>query len=463
MNRLTCLLLGAWLCVAPASPAAASDAAVFRVFLTDGGEVASYGEFARLEDSVIVTLPAGGTPDSPRLHVVTLPAALVDWDRTDRYAASVRYQRYAATRGEEDFERLSDEVASVLNEIAFSTDRPRALALAEQARVTMAGWPIANFGYRHHDVREIVRVLDEAINTLRGATASGVFELSFVATVPPVVLEPIRSLPSLAGQLDQLLLVAAVAPRASDRLALLQSALTLLDESAASLPGVDVRGLRRSIDRQIRDEHAVDTRYARLASRMLQDAQRAAAAARVSDVERVLDRLPREDARLGGRRPEVVQALQASVQVQLDQARGLRLLRDQWELRRRQTRDYQRMVGSQLVVLVQTEPWLDAIRRLDGPSPDTLLTLRTRLAGGADRLERLLVPEELRPVHDLFIGAWRLAQNAVNVRYEAVAAANVDAAWSASSAAAGALMLLGRAQEGLAALVEPPTLQDVAP
>jgi hypothetical protein len=112
---------------------------------------------------------------------------------------------------------------------------------------------------------------------------------------------------------------------------------------------------------------------------------------------------------------------------------------------------------------VKTEPWLDAIRRLDGPAPGTLVALRNQLAGGADRLERLLVPDDLRPVHDLFVGAWRLAVNAVDVRFEAVAAADVDAAWAASSAAAGALMLLGRGQQSLAALVEPPTLEDVVP
>ena len=39
--------------------------------------------------------------------------------------------------------------------------------------------------------------------------------------------------------------------------------------------------------------------------------------------------------------------------------------------------------------------------------------LRSRLAGGADRLQRLTVPEELRGTHDLLVSAWRFAETAV--------------------------------------------------
>jgi hypothetical protein len=37
--------------------------------------------------------------NEPRLHVVSVPAAEIDWPRTERYSASVRAQRYADTRG----------------------------------------------------------------------------------------------------------------------------------------------------------------------------------------------------------------------------------------------------------------------------------------------------------------------------------------------------------------------------
>ena len=115
--------------VAAASRAhAADEATLFRVFLTDGSSIVTYGEFARVADQVVLSVPIGGTTEAPRLHAVTLAASRVDWEKTDRYAASTRYQRYVATRAEADFQQLTDEVAAVLSNIAQSTDRSSALA-----------------------------------------------------------------------------------------------------------------------------------------------------------------------------------------------------------------------------------------------------------------------------------------------------------------------------------------------
>ena len=74
------------------------------------------------------------------------------------------------------------------------------------------------------------------------------------------------------------------------------------------------------------------------------------------------------------------------------------------------------MVGSQLMGLVKARGSLEAIRRLDGPKLSTLQTLRSRLSGGAERLERLRVPDEMRATHDLVVGAWRFAENATRQR-----------------------------------------------
>src|SRR5262245_39471802 len=152
------------LCLGMAGQAAyAADAALFRLFLLDGSVLVSYGEFARVDDRVIFSMPVGGRPEEPRLQVASVRAALVDWPRTDRYSASTRYQRYAQTRGEEDFHILSNEVALALNDVALSSNRQQALALAEKVRRSVAEWPQAHYGYRANDVREIVSVLDEAI------------------------------------------------------------------------------------------------------------------------------------------------------------------------------------------------------------------------------------------------------------------------------------------------------------
>src|SRR5215207_8532049 len=86
-----------FVCVLAASGAdAADDAILFRVFLTDGTSVVVYGEFARVADQVVLSLPVGGSAQDPRLHAVTIAASRVDWVKTDRHATSVRYQRYVA-------------------------------------------------------------------------------------------------------------------------------------------------------------------------------------------------------------------------------------------------------------------------------------------------------------------------------------------------------------------------------
>src|SRR5262245_25613982 len=144
-------------CALAASRAyAADDATLFRIFLTDGSSLVTYGEFARTADQVVLSLPVGGTPQAPRLHAVTLAASKVDWLKTERFAASARYQRYVATRAEADYQQVTEEVATVLSNIAQSADRGKALAAAEQARRTLSEWPRSHYGYRQQDIQEIV-------------------------------------------------------------------------------------------------------------------------------------------------------------------------------------------------------------------------------------------------------------------------------------------------------------------
>ena len=442
-----------------ATAAHAADATLFRLFLTDGSSLVSFGEFARVADRVIFSMPVGGAIDQPRLHIVTLPASLIDWNRTDRYAESARYQQYADTRGEEDFVRLTNDVARVLNEIALTTDRSRALAYAEQARQALVEWPREHYGYRQKDVREIVMLLDESISDLRASLGITSFDLALVASPADTVLEPLFGMPRAREQLDQIFRVATLVERPSDKVALLQSALLLIAEAGASIPATEAELLRRSAEVQIEEEQLVDGRYRDLSRKLMASASYAASRARVRDVERVLNQIPGEDARLGKRRPEAIDALRMSVQERLDAARRLRLLRDQWTIRRALYRDYQRSVGTQLLQLVKIQPALESIRRLEGPAPQSVLSIRTRLAGGAERLSRLKTPEDLRSAHDLLVSAWRFAESALNSRYDAIQSGNFGTAQEASSAAAGSMLLLSRAQEEIRTLLEPPQLR----
>jgi hypothetical protein len=117
------------------------------------------------------------------------------------------------------------------------------------------------------------------------------------------------------------------------------------------------------------------------------------------------------------------------------------------------------MVGRQIRELAKAHASLEAIRRLEGPKLNALSALKSRLSGGADRLERLVIPAELRTTHDLLVGAWRFAETAVRSRDEAISTGTLSTAWEASSAAAGSLMLLSRAEQEIRTLLEPPRLQ----
>jgi hypothetical protein len=438
---------------------AATDATLFRLFLRDGGTFVSYGEFARVADQVVFSMPVGGPAEQPRLHVVSIPAAQVDWARTDRYAVAVRAQRYADTRGEADFERLSNDIARVLNEVALAKDKNVALSAAEQARETLANWPNTHYGYRERDVREVVALLDEAISDLRASAGRNDFNLALVATPTETGYEPILGPPTIIEQIDAAFRAARLAPHVTDRVSLLQESLALVAEAGLALSPSEASRLRGLAEEQLHEEAVIDDRYAALTRRFVATATGAAAQARIGDIERIINRVAKEDAQLGRRRPEVVQALGASLQVQLENARRLRLLRDRWQIRRSGYRQYQRTINSQLLQLVKLQPSLDAIRRLTGPPATTLVTIRSRLAGGADRLQRMTVPDYLRPTHELLVSAWRFAETAVNIRYDAVSSGNVAIALQASSSAAGALLMVEQVQREIRALLEPPRLQ----
>jgi hypothetical protein len=453
-------LLAVSLVIAGAGTArAASDATIFRIFLKDGTAVPSYGEFSRVDGRVIFSVPVGGSSDEPRLHVVSMPATQVDWARTDRYAASARFDQYARTRGEIDFIELSNEVARVLNDVALASDRAQALAAAEQARRKLADWPREHFGYRAADVREIVALIDEAIIGLKAPGASP-FDLSLVA--PPIIEVPDRDsllpLPTARERLSSVLRLAQVVETSSERVALLQSALTMINDANA-LGVAETTAIRRDVERRIRSENSTDQRYAKMTTKVTTQATKAASAGRIATVERLITRIEREDSKLGRRRPETVQALRANVEGRLEDARRQRLLRDQWEVRRGLYRDYEKVVGSQIRKLVEAQSSLEAIRRLDGPKPAVLISMRTQFSGGAERLSRVPIQQDLRNAHDLLVGAWRFAETAVRSRQEAVSTGNVARAWEASSAAAGALMMISRAQVEIRELLEPPKLQ----
>jgi len=435
------------------------DLQLFRVFLTDGTSIASYGEWARVGDRVVFSMPIGELTADPALQLVNLPAARVDWLRTERYAEAARYARYATVRGEADFTELSGEIARVLNEVALSPTPERGLQLAEQARRTLTEWPRQHYGYRQADVREILALLDEAVSELRATVGQADFDLNLVAMAPAPPGDPLLPAPSPSEQVQQLMGAARQSDVPADRVALLQTAVGLIDRLGLAKGSGQIAGWRAEALRMIEDEVRTDRTYAELVRRMDVSATRAAARADVGRVERVLEEVRTRDAKLGGRRREQVDALVARVQAHLDAARALRLARDRWTLRASAYRTYQRAMTPVLLSVSRVQASLDAIKRLAGPDPAVLASVRARLEDGVSRLRLAAVPPELQAAHDLLLSAWQLAQTATQLRQDAVLAADLVRARDASTAAAGALRLFDRAQRELRTLLEPPRLR----
>ena len=122
-------------------PVATPDAAtIFRVFLTDGTSLLSYGEFARVEDRVVFSMPTAASTANPQLHLVNLSARHVDWEKTTRYAESARTERYLATMRKRV--RHADGRNQAGAERPVDDNGARApLAIVERARKTLGDWP----------------------------------------------------------------------------------------------------------------------------------------------------------------------------------------------------------------------------------------------------------------------------------------------------------------------------------
>ena len=464
MPRFQALLVAALLAAlaGAASPprGAAQDSAalpLFRVILKDGTALASVGEYSRAGDRVVFSMPLGPS-GANRLQLVNLPAGAVDWESTDRYAEAVRYARYVATRAEMDYAALTGEVAAALNEIAQARDPARRLAIAEQAQRLVNGWPAQHFGYRSGDVREMASLLDETISDLRAAAGVRQFDFNLVAMVQPPSM-PLLPAPSPAQAIEQALIAARNTDVPVERLALLQGVVAILDEPGSALPPSWRRLAKASAEATLKAELEIEQRYQALSDSLLRSTERAAARADVRGVERAIQSLERRDGRLGRRRPDRVKALLVALEERLDSARRLRVMRDQWQLRARAFKEYGEAIAEGVRQAEGLQPRLDDIRSLAGPPVDQLPALAARLDAVYRRLAMVKAPEELSGAHGTLLSAIDLGLQAARTRSRAAVGGDVKAAWDASAAASGAIMLLAQAKQSIAALSRPPELK----
>lgn len=459
------LVLGVVVALATAVSASAAVAAGavqdpdLRLFLRDGTAVAIEGEYARVGDRVVFTLALNTASEAERLRVVSLPATAIDWPKTDEYGAGVRAARYAKTQGEADYTALTVSVARALSGVADRKNPLDRLQLVEQARGIVATWGREHYGYRANDVRQIAAMLDELVSELRAETGIAQFDLNLVApTVEPPAMVPLPE-PTLVQKIQQALSVAKASDVAADRQALMRDALQVLNGSASALPRDFVKRTRDGAADVLSAEVRADAAYRDLATSAIGRARAAAAKADSDRIARLLVEVSRRDERLGRKRPDEVAALMSALDQQLDAARRLRLARDRYEMLAPSLRAYERQLRGPLRLLARTTESLDAIRRLSGPDPDALATAHTNAERASTAVATLVAPEDLATVHATFVSACQLGLRATEMRRRAIETGDMQVAWDASSAAAGATMLLAQARAGLQDALRPPELR----
>ena len=451
--RRACALLFA---VAPAVASGQTpptDATLFRLFLRDGTTLVSYGEYARVADRVVVTLPLGNVAGAaPDLEVLSIPADTVDWEKTDAYADSARATRYAETAGPNDFALLNNAVTIALNDIAVAPDSARKIAMATEARQNVMKWAADHYGYRARDVARLATLFDEVIAETRRANGEPNADMALVANLAAPPDAPLLPSPTAQETVEQAFRAVTLAPDATQRTSLLAAIERTL--TAAGADATWAAPLRARVSAALETERRTDRAYATLTHDSLRRADRSAAAGDVTSVERAIRSLLKQDDTLGQRRPQEIAAALATLDATLAAAREERLARDHRAARAGVLARYRRAVAGPLAIMRRQKASIDEIRRLAGPSRARLASLAAALARAERLLGKIEVPEEVAAAHTLLRDAIQLAARAADGRRRAVVTGSMQTAREASSAAAGAIMLFEKAEADLKTLTK---------
>lgn len=441
------------LATSAAAQAPPSSATLYRIFLHDGSTLVSYGEFARVADQVVFSIPVGGTDAAPTLQLISIPSSTVDWDQTDAYAESARAARYAATRGPEEFALLNEAVSRALNDIAFAPTPARKIDMATEARQNVMRWASEHYGYRAEDVARLATMFDDVISEARAAAGLPGLSLALVANMAVPPSKPLMAAPTLEETVADGLRATTLISSASERESALRALRQTLDESPAA-PWVDAA--RERVNVALAADERIDARYSALTTRVIRQADRDVRSGSVLSLQQLIARALREDDRFGQRRPQEMASLLALLDAKLDSARRVRLARDRWAMRASILRRYREAASQPLATVIAWRPSLEAIQNLAGPSRLRLARLSSAMKAATAELAAIDVPPEAADVHALLRTVLQLAARAAETREQAIATGDMQTAWQASSAAAGALLMAGKVGDDLKALATAP-------
>ncbi len=443
------------LAVAVALPRAqGSDAgSIFRVFLSDGRAIPSYGESAVVGDRLVFTLLVSATAGPPALQLMSLPLPSVDLPRTQRYATSLRASHYAATRGEADYAAMTAEVQRALDQITAIADTKKRLEVAEEAKRRLLSWSAEHYYYRATDIRELAGLFDQVIAELRAAAGESQFSLDLRSGFAAPVSEPLLSAPSVRESVTLARAAAAAADVVEERLAVLRTASAVLSRES------DVDDLKAGVAKDLEAEAAADAAYRALADDL---ATKAEAALRRGDVEGVQGLravLAERDLALGARRPVQVAVIAVLLDAKLEAARIHRKALDHYAAVRRSLLDYERRVRTVMSGLDGLAPILAHIRDGKYSSYDRLVRAAARITELSDEIGAIQPPADLADVHATIRSAIHMAAEACSRRRLAVTTTSEDLQREASAAAAGSMLLTGHSRDQLVVRLFPPKIQ----
>src|SRR5262245_48662389 len=198
---------------------------------------------------------------------------------------------------------MTAEVSETLAAIEKESDPKRRLTMAEEARRRLVAWPKDHYGYRASEIHELAGMFSDVIAEMQRSAGQTRYALELMAgPVIPSYPPPLPSL-SLRESIELALAAAAAADTATDRPAILRTALAALSAE----PGGD--DLRAEVSRRLGIEVAADAAYATLARQLSTLAEAAMRRGDVKGVEAVQGQLAARDLALGQRRPQEVKAL----------------------------------------------------------------------------------------------------------------------------------------------------------
>ena len=428
--------------------------ATHRVFLKDGQAVPSLGEAIVVDGRVLFTLLVSGSAGRSEMQLMSLPASSVDVDRTTKYAESMRAALSAATRGEADYAAVTDEVQRALEHLKGVEDSKKRLDLAEEARRRLIGWSEEHFRYRAGDIRELLTLFDEVIAELRVAAGDTQVSIDLRSGPADPDYDRIVAAPPLRESIAFALSAARVADVSEERLAVLRSITKLLDREGTA------EDLRLTVSEEMKAELAAEAAYVSLSNDAIKAAEIAMKKGDVAGVTAVRATVLARDRALGERRPQHIAALLTTLENKVEGARIRRLELEHYAYVRRDLFAYEQRVRSALSTLDGLKSVIEFIRDMKSMAFERLEQANKRLQWLATDLATVKPPPDLAQAHGTLVSAVHMAVQAASRRRMAVVATDMNLAREASSAAAGAELLIAQTRELLVKRLYPPKFDE---